>query len=257
MNKGVSIFLELSQREIKTRFLESFSGVAWLVLQPLLLLLIYSFVFVVIFKARVPEADTTGFVPYLAVAFWPWIAFSESVLRSVNAITANAELIGKVALPSEVFPAAIISSTFVMHLAGYLAVLVVLAIAGTTIYWLMLMPALLLLCLVFLFALSLGLFLSSLNVFVRDFEHVMPPLITLWFFSTPILYSMDLIPERLQQYMYINPFVYFVQTLREMLLFGSWRPGLDDLIAFVLITGLGFLALRFFRRLSPRFEDFF
>lgn len=257
MNKGVSIFLELSQREIKTRFLESFSGVAWLLLQPLLLLAIYSFVFVVIFKARVPEADTTGFVPFLAVAFWPWVAFSESVLRSVSAITENAELIGKVALPSEVFPAATISATFVMHMTGYLAVLAVLALTGTDIHWLMLIPALLLLCLVYLFALSLGLFLSSLNVFIRDFEHVMPPLMTLWFFSTPILYSIALIPERLQQYLYINPFVYFVKTLREMLLFGTWRPGFDDLAAVVTVSLISFLALRFFRRLSPRFEDFF
>lgn len=257
MNKGVSIFLELSQREIKTRFLESFSGVAWLVLQPLLLLLIYSFVFVVIFKARVPQADTTGFVPYLAVAFWPWIAFSESVLRSVSAITANSELIGKVALPSEVFPAATVSATFVMHVSGYLAVLAVLAVTGTAIHWLMLAPALLVLCLIYLFALSLGLLLSSLNVFIRDFEHVMPPLMTFWFFTTPILYSVELIPEHLRRFMHINPFVYFIQTLREMLLFGTWRPGVDDLIALVSIALLGFLALRFFRRLSPRFEDFF
>jgi ABC-type polysaccharide/polyol phosphate export permease len=257
MNKGVSIFLELSQREIKTRFLESFSGVAWLILQPLLLLWIYSFVFVVIFKARVPEADTTGFVPYLAVAFWPWIAFSESVLRSVSAITENSELIGKVALPSEVFPTATISATFVMHIIGYLAVLLVLTFTGTNIHWLMIIPALLLLCLVYVFALSLGLFLSSLSVFIRDFEHVMPPLMTLWFFTTPILYSIDLIPAWLQQYLYFNPFVYFVATLREMLLFGTWRPGTDDLVAVALVGLIGLLAVRFFRRLSPRFEDFF
>jgi len=257
MNKGVSIFLELSQREIKTRFLESFSGAAWLILQPLLLLLIYSFVFVIIFKARVPEADTTGFVPYLAIAFWPWISFSESVLRSVSAITENTELIGKVALPSEVFPAATVSATFVMHLAGYLVVLLVLTLTGTAIHWLMLIPALIVLIMVYIFALSLGLFLSSLNVFVRDFEHVMPPLMTLWFFGTPILYSIELIPENLRQYMHINPFLYFVQTLREMLLFGTWRPGLDDLIALASIIIFGILAIRFFRRLSPRFEDFF
>jgi len=257
VNKGVSIFLELSQREIKTRFLESFSGAAWLVLQPLLLLLIYSFVFVIIFKARVPEADTTGFVPYLAIAFWPWISFSESILRSVCAITDNAELIGKVALPSEVFPAATVSATFVMHMAGYVAVLLVLSVTGTDIHWLMLIPALLVLILLYVFALSLGLFLSSLNVFIRDFEHVMPPLMTLWFFGTPILYSIELIPENLRQYMLFNPILYFVQTLREMLLFGTWRPGLDDLIALGSVIIFAGLATRFFRRLSPRFEDFF
>ena len=112
MKKGFAIFLELTRREIKTRFLDSFSGLAWLVIQPLILLLIYSFVFVVIFKAKIPEADLTGFVPYLAVAFWPWTAFSESVLRSVSSINANANLIGKVSLPSEVFPCAVVSASF-------------------------------------------------------------------------------------------------------------------------------------------------
>ncbi len=89
-------------------------------------------------------------MPFLAVAFWPWTAFSESVLRASGAVTSNAALIGKVAFPSELLPLSTVAATFLMHLAGYLAVLLVLQLLGTPIHWLGLLaalPVLLLLCL--------------------------------------------------------------------------------------------------------------
>ena len=107
-----------------------------------MLLAVYAFVFSTIFKARVPESVGVEFVPYLAVAFWPWTAFSESVLKANNAITANAALIGKVAFATEQLPLATVAATFLMHMAGYLAVLLVLQFLGTDIHF-SLLPAVL------------------------------------------------------------------------------------------------------------------
>jgi len=131
-------FKNLVARQIRQDYLENITGFAWLILQPLILLAVYAFVFSTIFKARIPEAGDIGFVPYLAVAFWPWTAFSEAVLRANNSITANAALIGKVALATEQIPLASVTATFIMHLTGYLAVLIVLQLLGTGVHWLFL-----------------------------------------------------------------------------------------------------------------------
>ncbi|NIP18457.1 MAG: phosphate ABC transporter permease, partial [Xanthomonadales bacterium] len=113
-------------RQVRQDYLENITGFAWLVLQPLLLLAVYAFVFTTIFQARVIDAPGIGFVPYLAVAFWPWMAFSDAILRATNAITSNAALIGKVAFASEQLPLAAVTATFLMNLAGYVAVLIIL-----------------------------------------------------------------------------------------------------------------------------------
>lgn len=129
-----NVFRQLVSRAIRTDYLENLTGFAWLILQPLMLLAVYAFVFTTIFKARIPDVGTGGFVPYLAVAFWPWTAFSEAVLRSSNTISANAALIGKVAFPSELLPLSTVTATFMMNMLGYLAVLLVLQLMGATIH---------------------------------------------------------------------------------------------------------------------------
>ncbi len=257
MNKNITLIRELVRREIHSRYLDSISGFVWLIVQPLMLLLIYGFVFSVIFTVRFPEAETTGFLPYLAVAFWPWTAFSEAVMRSVNSVTDNAGLIDKVAISSEVFPIATVISAFIMHSVGYLAVLLVLTAFGVDIHWLGLLPAMIVLVILFVLALALGLLVSGLNVFVRDLEHMLPPVMMLWFFSTPILYPASMIPEKYTHWLDMNPMSGLMTALREFLLFGDYT-NLVGLILPVFITLLLLLlSIWFFRRLSPRFEDFF
>ncbi len=257
MNKNITLIGELVRREIRSRYLDSLSGFAWLIIQPLMLLLIYSFVFTVIFQMRFPETETVGFLPYLAVAFWPWTAFSEAVLKSVNSVTSNAALIDKVAISSEVFPIATVISTFVMHSIGYVAILLVLTAFGIPIHWLGLLPALIVLITLFTLALALGLMVSSLNVFVRDLEHMLPPLMMLWFFATPILYPASMIPEKYSHWMGMNPMAGLMESLRKYLLVGDFT-NLSSLVLPITITLIMlFLSIWFFRRLSPRFEDFF
>jgi ABC-type polysaccharide/polyol phosphate export permease len=250
------VFRQLLSRAVRTDYLHNLTGFAWLVVQPLLLLAVYAFVFTTIFKARVPEGVAIGFVPFLAVAFWPWTAFSESVLRASGAVTANAALIGKVAFPGELLPLSSVAATFLMHMAGYLAVLVVLQLLGTPIYWPGLLAAVPLLALLCLFAASLALFASALQVFVRDVGQILPPLMTFWFFTTPILYSAGALPSGLAAVMRFNPMAWYADRLRDFLLYGDFTLGLADLAVPLLTLALFPLALAFFRRFSTHFEDF-
>jgi len=250
------VFRQLVSRAVRTDYLDNLTGFAWLVIQPLLLLAVYAFVFTTIFKARIPAAGEMGFVPFLAVAFWPWTAFSESVLRASGAVTANAALMGKVAFPAELLPLSTVTATFLMHLAGYLAVLIVLQLLGTTIHWLGLLAALPVLLLLGLLACALALFASALQVFLRDVAQILPPLMTFWFFTTPILYSASLLPPQWAAVMQFNPMTWYVDRLRDFLLFGDFGMGVADLVVPLLTLLMFGLALVFFRRFSPHFEDF-
>lgn len=249
-------FQNLVVRQIRQDYLENLTGFAWLILQPLILLAVYAFVFSTIFKARIPEAGDIGFVPYLAIAFWPWIAFSEAVLRANNSVTANAALIGKVAFATEQIPLATVTATFLMHLIGYMAVLVILQLMGTSIHWLYLSLAIPVILLMWVFACSIALFTSAIQVFVRDVAQILPPLMTFWFFTTPILYSASFLPASIQGLAQWNPMAWFVARLRELLLFGEIHMGLDALLIVLFMLVFCWLSLRFFRRFSGHFEDF-
>lgn len=243
-------------RQIRGDYLENLTGFAWLVLQPLLLLAVYSFVFTTIFAARLPDAGDIGFVPYLAVAFWPWTAFSESIIRASGSISSNAALIGKVSFASEQLPLASVTATFLMHSAGYLAVLVVLQLSGTAIHWPLLLVAVLLLGLLWLLACGISLFTSASEVYIRDVRQILPPLFTFWFFATPILYSPSILPPWLGDAMRWNPMSWFVAGFRETLLFGRLSFDALDALVPVAVLGLLWLGLCYFRRFSGHFEDF-
>lgn len=251
-----SFFRHLLIRQIRQDYLENLTGFAWLVLQPLMLLAVYAFVFSTIFKARIPDAGDIGFTPWLAVAFWPWTAFSESVLRATGSIQAHSALIGKVAFATEQLPLAQVTATFLMNMAGYVAVLLMLQLTGTSIHWLLLPLTIPLLLLLWLLACALALFVSALQVFVRDVAQVLPPLMTFWFFMTPILYSTSLFPDAVARLAALNPMAWFVGHLRSLLLFGEISFVVSDLLVPLAIGVMCWLGLRFFRRLSGHFEDF-
>ena len=249
-------FRNLVVRQVRQDYLENMTGFAWLILQPLILLAVYAFVFSTIFKARIPEAADIGFVPYLAVAFWPWTAFSEAVLRANNSITANAALIGKVAFATEQVPLASVTATFIMHMVGYLAVLVVLQLMGTTIHWVCLAVVIPVIVLMWVFACAIALFTSAIQVFVRDLAQILPPLMTFWFFTTPILYSSSYLPASLQNIAQWNPMAWFVARLRELLLFGDVKLDFSVLAMLAFVVFFAWASFRFFRRFSGHFEDF-
>lgn len=249
-------FRNLVIRQVRQDYLDNITGFAWLILQPLILLAVYAFVFSTIFKARIPEAAGVGFVPYLAVAFWPWTAFSEAILRANNSITANGALIGKVAFATEQIPLASVTATFIMHLIGYLAVLVVLQLMGTAIHWMYLVAVIPVILAMWVFACAIALYTSAIQVFVRDLAQILPPLMTFWFFTTPILYSSSYLPESVQTVAQWNPMAWFVARLRELLLFGDLQLGWTTAAMFVFIVLFAWASLHFFRRFSGHFEDF-
>jgi len=106
------------------------------------------------------------------------------------------------------------------------------------------------------FACAISLFTSSIQVFVRDLAQILPPLMTFWFFTTPILYSSSLLPEPIQKLTQWNPMAWIVARLRECLLFGEINLDYRALVMVLFVAIFAWLSLRFFRRFSGHFEDF-
>jgi ABC-type polysaccharide/polyol phosphate export permease len=256
LRRNGTVFSIFLQREIFSQYLGSLTSVGWAILAPLALLAIYGFVFQEIFKVRFLEADLVGFLAYLALGMWPWLAFSESINRSTNAITSNTPLIHKTALPYEMFVYSTVLATFLIHLGGYILVLLTLALIGKPLVWAMLPVALYFLCLVLLLAVGLGLFVAALRVFLKDIQHAMPLVLTVWFFATPVIYSPSLLPESARAYMNFNPMAYIIERIRQGMLFGEWHPSVVDGCALFASVAVLLIGRWFVRRCSPRFEDF-
>ncbi|HVF34506.1 MAG TPA: ABC transporter permease, partial [Candidatus Saccharimonadia bacterium] len=172
-------------RELGERFLGSLSGAAWALLAPVLQLLVLLLVFGIILKVRLPDADPRAFLPFLVAGLWPWVAFSEALMRGMAAIVERAALISKVAMPRSALVLAPVLASFALHGAGFVAVVCVIRALGYPIdlaghawarpYWVLLAG----------FAFGLALALATIRVFVPDAAHVVPQLVSLWFYLTP------------------------------------------------------------------------
>lgn len=248
--------LRFFRRELRNRFAGSFTGGLWALFQPLVQLAVYAFVFVHVFKARVPGADAPGYVPFLVTALWPWTAFSEAILRSTTAVQDNAALIGKVAMPREVLVVATAASSFAVHIAGFVAILVVLSLTGGGIVLAGLLPVLLLYVPLFALALGFALICASLQVFVRDLIQALGQLLMLLMFAAPIFYDTEQMPEGVRAWLALNPFTFYADAFRAFLLHHG-TVGIERIaIALVTAAFVLFAGHWLFRRLDPHFEDF-
>ncbi len=250
------MFSYFLKREITDRYLGNVMGLAWVFIQPLITLLIYSFVFENIFKARIPEAAHLGFAVYLAIGFWPWTAFAESLLRSTTAVIDKKALLGKVKLDLRLPVAATITATFVLHMAGYIVVLVALAAWGKSLHFEMLFLVVPALVVLYLLALGFGFLLAAVQVYLRDTAQIMASVLMLWFFATPVIYSESLLPESVRRWLFINPVYPAIDFIHQTLLFGADLPWLALLFSGFFALGLFWAGLSVFSRLSTRFEDF-
>ena len=256
LSKHRWLLYELTRREVFDRHAGSLSGVAWTVLQPLAQLAIFSFIFSHVFRAAVPAAyPGVSYTTFVAVALWPWIMFSESVQRGLAAVAANAGLVKKVAMPSELFVYASVAACYAVHAAGFLVVLLALRAAGENIHLLAVPYALLLLVPYLLLGLAVALVLAALHTLLKDVQHVTSLALMILFYASPILYSLEIVPAGWREPLGYNPIAYLSERLRDVLLAGA-GPVASDIVCTLGCAVLFAAALWCFRRLAPYFEDF-
>ena len=249
-----TLFANFFRRDLFSRYLGSVTGLAWALLHPLALLAVYYFVFTTVFRAG--PMNGKSFLLFVAVALWPWLAAQEALSRATVSIAGYAGLIRKVAFPHELIVYASVAATLALQFAGYLAVLVVLALFGEPVRFEGLLLAVPLWIVLAVAITGLALALAALQVFIKDIEHILMPVLMILMYLTPILYPLSLVPESMKPWVAANPFGYLVDRLRDALLDGRLALGWGDAVAVIVAAAL-FLGGRWiFLRLSPHFEDF-
>jgi len=244
------------KRELKGKYLGNITGMSWAYIQPVITLLIYWFVFGVVFKQRVHENPNIEFIVYLAIGFWPWVTFSEAVLKSIKVIEESSDLLGKVNMDFKTPVLASVSATFVINLIGYIAVLVILFLfAGEFNHkgiLLLIFPIVTL----YIFALSLAFIFSSIQIFIKDTNQIVGTVMTLWFFLTPILYSESILPEKYQYYIQFNPLYIPISFIHKAILTQGDLPWLGLFTLSMVFMFMLYLSIKLFNKLAKSFVDF-
>lgn len=242
-------------REITNRYAGSVGGVVWALVHPLAMLAIFSVLFQTIFKVRFPELERFPFVAFMAMAMWPWLAFSEGLSRGTQAIVANSPLIKKVAFPHELVVYAAVGAAFAVQMAGYAFVLIMLAVLGYAVHPLGLVWLGVFLLIQLVMTTGLALAFAAVQAFIRDFEQFLSQALSVLFYLTPILYPISMVPSPFREVMDFNPLVHVIEPMRQALLFGT-TPSWLNLAGMIVFAALTFWTGRkLFNRLSPHFED--
>jgi lipopolysaccharide transport system permease protein len=241
----------LTWRDIKVRYKQALLGVSWAILQPLLTMAIFTLIFGVLLKT--PSQD----IPYplfSLTALLPWQLFATALQRSSVSLVGNANLLTKIYFPRLAIP---LSSVFAALVDFGVSFIVLLGVMFYYRYWpgwniLWLVPMILL---ALLTALAVGLWLSALNVQYRDVQHMVPFIIQVWLYASPIVYPIEIIPEGIWRYLYsFNPMVGVIQGFRWALV-GGTPPDVNALISVLVVLIILVSGLFYFRRMEKTFAD--
>lgn len=205
---------QLISRDFKVRYKASMLGMLWSLLNPLLMMAVYYFVFSTLFKNNIEH-----FPVYLMTGIVLFNYFSESTSLGLNSIVGNASLITKVYVPKYIYPLSKALSSSINMFTSLLPVLIIMAVSGVPFTRSLLLIPYVLLCLI-LFSTGMCMLLSTLMTFFRDTQFLWSVLITVWNFLTPIFYPESILSAELLPYFRLNPMYQFVTFLRSICLHG-------------------------------------
>ena len=253
-----SLLFQLVRRDFEQRFVGSAVGWIWWLIQPLVLLLSWVFVFQVCLGMKAPAGEQK-YPLFIFAGMLPWLLFSETVQRCAPSLLDQANLITKTVFPAEIVPVSVFLSTLISHT---LAVALMVAAAALWInqisFFLVLLPLYMLT--VGLFAVGVGWIVASLHVYLRDTAQVLNVILTFWFWATPIFIEEAKFPTRrfpmlAKLLLHANPLYYAVRSYRAILLH-STMPNFEDL---AISAGFGIVAFvaggLFFRYMKRGFAD--
>jgi lipopolysaccharide transport system permease protein len=238
-------------RDIKVRYKQTALGVAWAVIQPFITMVVFS-----VFFGRLAKMPSDG-APYPVFTFsalLPWQLFSYALTESSNSVVVNQRLLTKVYFPRLIMPLAAVS-------VGLADFTVSVAVLGGMLAYYGIAPGLSLLTIplwalfAVVSALSVGIWLSALNVKYRDIRHTLPFLAQVWLIATPVAYSSSIVPARWRPLYALNPMVGVVDGFRWAVLGQGQAPGLNVAISAAAVAALLVTGLFYFRRMERTFAD--
>lgn len=240
---------ELVIRDIKVRYKHSILGFAWSLVNPLLHLLVFYFVFGIIMEIGIPRYSSYVFSGLLT---FTW--FQSSLLQAANTITDNGELIRRPGFPVAVLPVVTVITNFI-HLLFALPILAIFLFleGGNSGPMLLAFPVIILLQ--FMLTLGPAYLVAGANVVFRDVQYLLSVLLQLCFFLTPVFYESDLVPAHFQPMYHLNPFVSLVNAYRNVLIYGAWPDWKTLWWPCLLAVVFMFVGYRLFMHIKFRFVE--
>ena len=243
----------MTGRNIRSQYKQSILGYAWIFVNPLMQILVLTFVFSTIL--RIGE----GIIPYpfplfLFVALLPWMFFSNAVASATDSIVGSASLVTKVYFPREILVVSTVLSKVVDLLLGVLILLGLMIVYSEYPSWTMVwVPAIFAMQL--LFTVGIALPLAALNLFFHDVRYLVGVVLLIWFYMTPVLYPVEIVPERYKIFFELNPLALVVNAYRRVLLDGT-SLGIERFLVGMGAAILTFLVGYFlFKRMEAGFAD--
>ncbi len=255
--KDLRLTFNLFKLNLQDKYIASLLGGVWAVLNPLIMLGLFTFVFGFVYKSKLPGSNSTlDYVVWLISGYGPWLAISEALCVGAVSVVSGTGLVKNLAFKTEILPVASILTSIVPLLISlaFIFILLPFSTIGFSFKLLLLIPAV---ALQYLFLIGIGFYLSAITVFVRDVSIVLANILMIILFFSPILYPMNVMPHIIQMVSAANPF-YTIAELYRVALFHS--PITDALllqVLYVLLLSL-FLCwhgLRFFRRAKGNFTS--
>jgi lipopolysaccharide transport system permease protein len=250
------LIYELTRREIGERYSGQVLGVFWAIGHPLMLTLVYVFVFGFVFRARVGGTLDTplDYTSYLLAGIIPWLVFQESMNKASTVFIQNANTVKQVIFPIEVFPIKSVLATLVTELVFLVLLAAYSLITGRGLAWTyVLLPVLIVFQVLGMIGISY--LFSSVGVFFRDLKEIVQVFLSVAFFILPILYLPESVPGAIRPILYLNPLSYMIWCYQDALYFGAFAHPWAWLVfgsgsVFVFVLGY-----RIFRRLKVMFGN--
>ncbi len=245
----------LVRREIEAKYRATTLGLLWVVIYPLMMLGVYTFVFAGVFGARWGDrGNWTDFVPMLYCGLLIHAVFSETVGKAPYLIVNNPNYVKKVVFPLELLPVGGLLSALFNAAIGFVLLLLMALVLKQTLHWTVVFVPFALLPLV-LFSVGFAWFVAALGVFFRDIEQLIGVLLSMLLFLSPVFYSVEAAPPIARTLLLINPLTYPIDELRHLVLLGNlphWQPWLVNTVLGALVAWSG---LWVFERTRPAFAD--
>jgi lipopolysaccharide transport system permease protein len=251
---NTKLLAAITRVELTKKYAGSVLGQVWLVLQPALLLSVYLFVYLVVFKVRFPGFSQMDYVLHVFAALVPFLGVIESTNASVLSIKANMHLVKNVMLPIELVPVRTVLVAVSGECLALGVVIALCAVTGVLSPWVVLLPLALLLQVVAL--VGIAWILSGLGVALTDTSYIVNLFMFLLMFVSPIAFEPAMVPERLRLVVYGNPVYYMIEIFRDSLIAGRHLDPRVWAIHAVMSVSLYVVGAAFFRKFKNVLVDF-
>lgn len=237
------------KKEIRGKYKGSFLGVLWSFVNPLLMTLVYAIVFPFLLRSSQPHYTT-----FIVMAVLPWTWFTTSLAQGTNSILVNGGIIKKVYFPRSILPISIVTSGLVNFLISCIIIFIFLIFSGIG-FSINIIFLPLIILIQYILQLGIILITSSIDVYVRDAEYIINFFVSLLFYATPVLYSLDMFPQKLSMIMQLNPLATLISSYRNIFYYQTTPDFL--MLGYVAILSLVilFIGIKVFNKLEKGFAE--